>query len=326
MSATSSSNVDPGSYRDPSGFVFWHGGAPYRQINARFGEDWRRLHDSGLLSELVDQGMLVAHEPAPLELAPVPGAIAVIKPRPVPFISYPYEWCFSQLKDAALLTLRVQERAIARGMTLRDASAFNVQFEGGVPFLIDTLSFEGLGADATWRPYRQFCEHFLAPLAVMSRSGADTRMLLRTNLEGLPLPLASRLLPTLTRLNPGLMAHVHLHARSQRTEREPGPVRPPRGMGTTRLEALVDGLRRTIESLRPPRDVTTWSEYTPLTSYSETAARSKEAILREMLETSSRKGRMGRGSERRALLATSALFRARRARHGRRFTGRGAPL
>ena len=283
MSAAPGSAVDPGSYRDPSGFVFWHDGAPYRQINKRFQDDWRRLHDTGLLSDLVNEGLLVSHEPAPLELAPIPGAIAVIKPRPVPFISYPYEWCFSQLKDAALLTLRVQERAIAHGMTLRDASAFNVQFEGGAPFLIDTLSFEGLGEDATWRPYRQFCEHFLAPLAVMSRSGADARLLLRTNLDGLPLPLASRLLPSLTRLNPGLIAHIHLHARSQQTAGASERGRRPMGMGKTRLEALIDGLRRTIESLHPSREATAWADYTPCTSYSEIAAKSKEVILREML-------------------------------------------
>ena len=206
---------DGGSYRDPSGFIFWHGGEPYRQVNARFSDDWAAFHSSGLLKALTDQRLLVEHEPASLGLAQDERAVAVIKPRALPFISYPYEWCFSQLKDAALLTLRAQELAVEHGMTLRDASAYNVQFEGHTPILIDTLSFERLGEDATWKPYRQFCEHFLAPLALMSRADPRARVLLRASLDGVPLDLASRLLPTSSRLNVGLLAHVYLHARSQ---------------------------------------------------------------------------------------------------------------
>ena len=274
---------DGGSYRDPSGFIFWHDGKPYRQVNARFSEDWAALHSSGLLKALTDQRLLVEHEPASLGLAQDERAIAVIKPRALPFISYPYEWCFSQLKDTALLTLRVQELAVEHGMTLRDASAYNLQFEGPTPILIDTLSFERLGEDATWKPYRQFCEHFLAPLALMSCADPRARVLLRASLEGVPLDLASRLLPASSRLNVGLLAHVYLHARSQAAA--PGPPRvPAKGtMGRTRLLALIDGLRRTVKSLKPPRRSSTWGEYTPCTSYSEAAASSKERIVRELL-------------------------------------------
>ena len=277
---------DGGSYRDPSGFVFWHAGEPYRQVNARFADDWKALHSSGLLKALTDQRLLVEHELASPGMAQDEGAIAVIKPRALPFISYPYEWCFSQLKDAALLTLRVQELAVEHGMTLRDASAYNVQFEGRTPILIDTLSFERLGEDATWKPYRQFCEHFLAPLALMSRADPRARVLLRASMDGVPLDLASRLLPASSRLNVGLLAHIHLHARSQAAVHDPSSLPAKRPMGRTRLLALIDGLRRTVQSLKPPRRSSTWSEYTPCTSYSDTAARSKERIVRELLAES----------------------------------------
>ena len=94
-------------------------------------------------------------------LAEAEGAWKVIKPKRVGFISYPYEWTFSELKDAALLTLDIQLRAMKRGMTLKDASAYNVQFEGGKPVLIDTLSFEKYDEARPWVAYRQFCQHFL---------------------------------------------------------------------------------------------------------------------------------------------------------------------
>ena len=129
------------SFRDPNGFVFHHEGAVYRQINSSGHEDYRRLVDSGLYTELAGEGLLVSHEEVELR------SLARLLPRQssgpnvFPFISYPYEWCFGQLKAAALLTLAVQKRALARDLILRDASAFNVQFVGSRPIFIDTLSF-----------------------------------------------------------------------------------------------------------------------------------------------------------------------------------------
>jgi hypothetical protein len=256
-------------------------GQPYRQINRSFEGDWTAMSSSGLLKRLIGDKLLVEHEEAGLEIAPSPGALAVIKPRQLPFISYPYEWSFAQLRDAALLTLRVAEIAVEHGLTLRDASAYNVQFDWSRPILIDSLSFERLGKDATWKPYRQFCEHFLAPLALIAYDDPRTAMLLRTNLGGIPLDLAQRLLPMRSRLNRGLLAHIHLHARAQR--RAKGAAGSSSKMGHTRLLALLDGLRRTIEHLRPTQRETTWAHYTPWTSYSQDAAQSKEQIVRQLL-------------------------------------------
>ena len=85
---------------------------------------------------------MVEHADVDLSLAASPDAVAVIQPRRLDFISYPYEWSFSQLKDAALLTLELQSRALDAGMRLKDASAYNIQFDAGRPVLIDSLSFE----------------------------------------------------------------------------------------------------------------------------------------------------------------------------------------
>ncbi|MDQ3222075.1 MAG: SAM-dependent methyltransferase, partial [Gemmatimonadota bacterium] len=111
-------------------------------------------------------------------------AYAVIRPERVQFISYPYEWSFGQLQDAASLTLEIQERALARGFTLRDSSAYNVQFQGGRPILIDTLSFEPVEKDRAWGAYKQFCEQFLLPLTLMSTRDVRCGTLLRTYLDG----------------------------------------------------------------------------------------------------------------------------------------------
>jgi len=287
---------EPGSYRDPSGFVFRRDGVLYRQINASFADDWAAFESSGLHTALVSEGILVADEPASVDLAPEPGAVAVIQPDEIGFISHPFEWSFSQLKDAALLTLRAQSMAGERGMTLRDASAYNVQFRDGKAVLIDTLSFERAAGDQPWKPYRQFCENFLAPLALMAHRDGRLGQLLRTWVDGVPLDLASELLPRRTRfLSPGLAAHVHLHARAQRQhagESTPDGATAPRAvtMSETRRLALLDHLRRTVEGLKLPAQGTVWADYADQTSYSEAGTTSKEALVRRQLEAVAAEG------------------------------------
>ena len=275
--------MDPGSFRDPSGFVFRRDGVLYRQIQRSAAADWGAYLGSGLHARLVSDGLLVEHTEAPLDLAAAPDAAAVIQPRSLEFISYPYEWCFSQLREAALLTLEVQSRAMSAGFRLRDSSAYNVQFDAGRPILIDSLSFEAAPKTEPWPAYRQFCEHFLAPLALMAYRDVRCGLMLRDFIDGIPIDLAAALLPGRTRLNLGLSAHVHLHARAQRKAAgASAPAAAPRRVSQTGQLALLDSLRRTVGGLRyePASD---WMGYATATSYTERATASKGAIVRDML-------------------------------------------
>ncbi|MGI8998449.1 MAG: SAM-dependent methyltransferase, partial [Candidatus Limnocylindria bacterium] len=164
--------VDPASFRDPSGFVFRRDGTLYRQVQDVGSDDWKAFISSGLCQRLVADRLIVEHEVESLDLAARPGGAAVIRPRPIDVISYPYEWSFSQLKDAALLTLELQSRALDVGLRLKDASAYNIQIDAGRPILIDSLSFEVAAPTEPWPAYRQFCEHFLAPLALIAHRDA----------------------------------------------------------------------------------------------------------------------------------------------------------
>ena len=128
-------------------------------------------------------------------------------------ISYPYEWSFSQLKNAALLVLDIEKRALLHGMTLKDAPAQNVQFMGCRPVFIDTLSFESYKPGSTWKAYRQFCSHFLAPLLLMAKDYRLKELLLH-EIDGIDLGLASRLLPWHSHFSLGKQLHIHLHARA----------------------------------------------------------------------------------------------------------------
>ena len=277
---------DPGSFRDPGGFVYRRDGIVYRQIDEPAIADWTAFLASGLAERLIAKGRLIAHEAVPLDRAATATARAVIRPEPIEFISYPYEWTFGELQDAALLTLDVQLEALAAGWTLRDATAYNVQFRDAKPILIDSLSFAPLEDGAPWIAYRQFCEHFLAPLALMARTDVRLSRLLRADPDGIPLDLAAELLPWRTRLNLGLLSHVHLHARAQgryAAADDAGSTARSVRIDRKRLVALVQNLRSTVAGLRWKPAGTEWAEYADHTSYADAATASKGSLVEAFL-------------------------------------------
>jgi ribosomal protein L11 methylase PrmA len=214
-------------------------------------------------------------------------AYQIVQPEPVQFVSYPFEWSFSQLKDAALTTLEIQLKAFAAGMTLKDCSAYNIQFHRGRPVLIDTLSFEKYRDGEPWVAYRQFCQHFLAPLALMSHKDVRLGLLLRDFIDGIPLDLASALLPSRTRLNFGLLTHIHLHASAQRRYADK-PVKKEvskRRMSRNAFQGLVEGLQSTVRKLKWNPAGTEWGDYYPEASshYSEQALGHKKKLVAEFL-------------------------------------------
>ena len=158
----------PSSFRDPSGFVFSQDNSIYRQINLVHKECYDHLINSGLYTALVDAELLIPHTEVDIPPLKVDIAYKVIQPEVIPFISYPYEWCFSQLKQAALTTLKIQKMALSFGMSLRDSSAYNIHFRRGKPILIDTLSFEKYREGQPWIAYRQFCQYFWGSIKIFS--------------------------------------------------------------------------------------------------------------------------------------------------------------
>ena len=219
-----------------------------------------------------------------MQLARTPDAYKVIRPELVPFISYPFEWCFSQLKDAALLTLDIQRTALEHGMSLKDASAYNVQFVHGRPVLIDTLSFEKYPAGRPWVAYRQFCQHFLAPLALMAHRDVRLNQLSRLFLDGVPLDLASSLLPARTRWRFSLLSHIHLHARSQKRYADKPVAGKTRPMSRFALLALLNSLETAVKKLSWRPRGSEWAEYYDHTNYSDQARDLKKNLVADFLQ------------------------------------------
>ena len=279
--------TDPGSFRDPSGFVFERDGVLYRQVNRSYQRDYDALVASGLARTLIDDGSLIPHQEVDTAPSLPQSAYKVIQPNRVPFLSYPHEWSFSELKAAALLTLDIQRKALDHKMVLKDSSAFNIQFVGCKPVFIDTLSFEVYEEGSPWVAYRQFCRHFLAPLALMSRVDIRLNQLMLAHLDGIPLDLASRLLPGKSRLNLGLLMHLHLHARAERAysaDATPRAAKAAPRFSKQALLGLIDSLKGTVSALSWNPAGTEWADYYDETNYTTGALGRKAELVGSFLD------------------------------------------
>lgn len=270
-------NREFSSFRDPSGFIYQKNGQLFRQINECYAKNYELLMNSGLYNQLVAKEWLVTHT----EIKNHNNCYKTISPEKIDFISYPYEWSFQQYKDAALLTLKIQKKALEYGMSLKDASAYNVQFKGGKPVFIDTLSFEQLDPNLPWKAYKQFCQHFLAPLALMSYKDLGLSCLMKNYIDGIPLELASKMLPKFTSL--GILTHIHLNAWFQKKyDHSQKDSHKMTNMSLKKHIALVEDLFYTVSSLKNPNPETEWKDYYSFTNYDK-ALEQKGKLIDELL-------------------------------------------
>lgn len=269
------------SFRDPSGYLFWRNGKIYRCVLGKYEKQFAAALDTGLFDQCVADGLLL-----PFSISDVPApepCLAVLEPRQLSFISYPYEWCFEQLQDAALRTLDIHLAALEKGMLLKDASAYNIQFVDGRPLLIDHLSFDLVSDHGAWPAYGQFCRHFLAPLALMSYVDLGMIRLLQLHIDGIPLDLASQLLPRKTKWKFGLATHLHIHAKLSVKHAGARTSIKTKSLSAQQLSALAQSLKSTIKSLSPVGKATEWGTYYSDTNYSTQAFEAKHLLVRDMV-------------------------------------------
>lgn len=285
MPIQSKIKIESSSFRDPSGRVFFKDNKVFRQVNKSYKDNYELLINSGLYQKLVDKKLLLPHKKTKKIFYPNDSSVYLfLTTDKIPFVSYPYEWSFSQLADAALLTLEIQKQALSFGLSLKDASAYNIQFYYGQPIFIDILSFEKLNANKPWVAYRQFCQHFLAPLALMSIVDVRLRRLLRTYIDGIPLDLTSRLLPKRTYLNFSLLTHIHFHAKKQQEfDQQNKKITKKLMFGRAALMGIVDSLERSILKLRWRQKKSEWINYYFSTNYTPASFSAKKKLIKKII-------------------------------------------
>lgn len=272
----------PSSYRDPSGFIFTKEGIVYRQVNLCFKDHFDHFIQSGCYDALVKKNLLIAHEVIPQNLTGSHDYHLTLKPERIGFISYPYEWSFDMLKDAALLTLQLAKESLAYGMMIKDATPYNIQWHKGSLVFIDTLSFEKY-EETPWIAYRQFCENFLGPLLLMHYNRKQLTGLLLAWPDGIPLDIVSSMLPKRSRFSFYTYLHIHLHAKY--SSKEAGNKRTVAVFSKQKLLNLLSSLESLVAKLHVPPQKSTWSDY-----YKEAAQRAgyldqKKQIIADWAET-----------------------------------------
>ena len=282
------SSVEPGSFRDHDSRVFLGPDGVHRVLSSDGLADWRALSASPLWHELQEEGRVVRTEEAEPGALPdlLAGAAAgVLRHERVPFVSYPYEWPFSMLRDAALLQLELNRRALRADLTLKDASPYNVQFDGTAPVFIDVGSFERLRPGEPWAGYRQFCMLFLYPLMLQAYKDLPYHAALRGSLDGIP-PHDARAMLAGERFRKGVLANVLLHARleARYADAEGREVKQElrrAGFKKEILDATLAKLEKVVRGLEWKAGETAWTGYGEDNSYDVESAGRKAQFVRE---------------------------------------------
>lgn len=288
MGATDTSRADPASFRDPHTTVLHAGRDVLRLLSPQATDDWRRLVDTKFFHRRVAEGAIVATEEVPEPerrgLAD-PGAWPlVLRHDRIPFLSYSYEWSFSQLQDAAGLHLDLLLDALGERMTMKDGYAYNLQFRGAAPVFIDIGSFEGYRG-GPWPGYRQFCQTFLFPLLLQAHRNVSFRALLRGQVDGIPPAQMRGLISGRDLVRAGVLKHVALHsAVDARTGEGPGSratAEELRRSGFSDAVALAaaKNIAKLVRKLRWQPRGSHWTTYQQTSTYSDAERAQKQAFV-----------------------------------------------
>ncbi len=285
--------LEPGSFRDRDSRVVIGEDAIYRVLAGGGLEDWRALSETPLLEQLLADGSIVGTEEVDLSVLPseareiLPGgAEAVLRHERIPFVSYPYEWTFGMLQDAALLQLDLELKALDQNLTLKDASPYNVQFRGATPTFIDIGSFEKLTPGEPWAGYRQFCMLNLYPLLLEAYKDIPFHPWLRGSIDGITPKDAAAIFSFRDRFRKGVFTHVALHARldSRYSVDESGDIKKELKESNFKQELIkanVQRMRKLVSKLKWKAGETAWTGYRAVNTYSDADAEMKMDFVRE---------------------------------------------
>ena len=289
--------METGSFRDRDARVFYQDGFVYRALNADTLKDYRSLRALKFFQDELSKGRIVQTEEVsniatPNEF-PAELSAGVLKHNRIPVVSYPYEWSFGMLKDAALLHLDLLLEALDSNFILKDSSAFNIQFEGAQPVFIDLPSFEPYKNGEVWVGYRQFCEMFLYPLMLQAHKGVPFQVLLRGNIDGIGVEDFAGLLSFRDYCRAGVFKHVYLqNLLGRQNQGRPTGVRKELrevGFGKELIVANVKSLRSLVRGLKVKARGSAWVNYATDNSYAERDAAQKREFVGQVASAKQRR-------------------------------------
>jgi SAM-dependent methyltransferase len=288
--------LEPGSFRDRTARVFYHGGKIFRGLNETALQEWQALSATGFFRRLSGTGAIIPTQLRDLASIPLGASdeqwAGVLEHEKLPFVSYPYEWSFEMLRDAALLQLDLVLAGLDEGIGLKDASAYNLQWKGASPVFVDVASFYRRADGEPWVGYRQFCQMFLYPLLLQAYKDVPFQPWMRGNIDGLDAEVCLNLLSARDYVRGGVLTHVYLQAKAQKaynaTTRDVRKDLSKAGFDKRIIRANAERLRALVAGLRWTPKQSTWSDYLKCGHYEASDAAQKRDFVHEVAQARDR--------------------------------------
>ena len=280
---------EPGSFRDNKGRIYYVGDRVFRTVTPAGISDFEAVRATGVVDELVAEGLLIGEDRVDKKLlgdSAADASLVIEHPR-LPYVSYPYEWSFAALKTAALAHLELHQKALQKNVTLSDATAFNMQFRGTKPIFIDSLSLRMYDEGEFWAGHRQFCEQFVNPLLLRSVLGVPHNAWYRGAMEGISAEELRNILPWRSRFSWNILTHVFLQARLQSASGSADKAAErakTRKLAKIGFEQILHTLHRWISKLEPRKSgATVWQNYANDNSYVDNETERKRDFVTEFI-------------------------------------------
>lgn len=276
MIESTAAKIESGSFRDRNARVYYLSDKVFRTLSEQSTKDFISLSKKEFFKQAVTRGniigtQLVEKSNLPSELLQGPWS-SILQHSRIPVVSYPYEWSYSMLKDAALLHLELLESALNDNFVIKDSSAYNVQWIGCKPVFIDIPSFESYKAGDIWAGYRQFCQMFLYPLFLYVYKKIPFHNLLRGNIDGLEISDVYHTMSFRDLFRAGVLKHVYLQYKLQgnyaASNRNVRKELSDLGFHKELILANVKSLKKLVRKLNLSIKESVWSDYAQNHSYS----------------------------------------------------------
>lgn len=278
---------ETGSFRDPAGKIFYNKNRVFRKLSDQGEKRISYIIQNKILEKSIENKFLVKtrilKEDEKIENNFDKKKI-ILEHESIPYISYPYEWSFSQLKEAALFHLDFNLFLLNHGATLIDASAFNIQFIGNRPIFIDVLSLKKYDDGSAWEGHKQFCENFLNPLILKSKKGIKFNNWFKGNIEGIETSDTNKILSFFDKLSYNVFIHIYLLNKLEEKFKNQKSLQIDKKKKTflkkNNLISMLKQLRNFISKLKDFKTISTWDTYSLNNSYSDNADFKKKEIVK----------------------------------------------
>lgn len=281
-----------GSFRDPSGAVFKYQNKIIRSISKIGEKKYIYIKNKNIIEDSIKNNFLIdTFEINDVFLKEKLKSSFLLEHKKLQYISYPYEWCFEQLKDAAIHHLNFQLFLLERGFELIDASAYNIQFIGSKPIFIDCLSLNKYKEGNPWLGHNQFCEQFLNPLLFTLSTKVLFNNWYKGSLEGIKSNEVVKFLKLSLKFNPIVFLNIILpnifHKFSKRKHFSELVLKKNKSIKKNFSKKsyfwLIKSLKKFIHNIKKPSTTTFWGRYSEEKTYSDENYKEKKEIVKNFI-------------------------------------------